>query len=135
MKSLWVAAAVAVAGTALGIAPAQACRSAQFVSGIVHSALPPSLPEGLVVAEAEFPTDLSEGEFRRSGGEARILRVIRGNLPGAIIRVSSDGGQTSCDYAFANGRSGLLVGRLRVDKGETVLEPVWVVRRSGFQMR
>ena len=132
MNYPFVAAAI---GFALSATPVQACRSPASVSAIVHSALPPELPDGFVAVEAEFSPDLSDGEFRRSGGEARILRVLRGRVPHATIRVIPDEGQSSCHYAFANGRTGLLVGQLRVDKGETVLEPVWVVHRNGFEMR
>jgi len=131
MRILLAAAVIA----AFAATPAQACRSPASVIAIVHNALPPELPEGLVAVEAAFSPDLTSGDFRRSGGEARILRVVRGHVPFASIRVVSDEGQSSCHYAFSNGHRGLLVGRLKTEKGHTLLEPVWVVRRNDFQMR
>ena len=118
------------------IAPtaSSACRSAEYVLAIVHSKLPRSMPDGMVAVEAVFPDGLTNGDFRRSGAEARILRVVRGEVPVRSVWVSPEDGGSSCSYAFANGRNGLLVGRLRNDGSRWVLAPEWVIQRHGFQL-
>ena len=114
---------------------AWACRNPAFTHALVHSKLPASLPDGMVAVEAAFPDQLTSGEFKRSGGgEARILRVIRGEVPARTVWVSSEDGQSSCDYAFSNGARGLLVGRLRQQNGRWVLEPEWVRRGDGYRL-
>ena len=124
-----------VVGLAMTAAPAEACWLPSEVSAIVHTTLPDTLPDDLIAVEAEFAPDMDESAFLRSGGEARILRVIRGSVPGDSIWVSAGGGQTSCDYPFANGRRGFLVGKLATENGRQVIEPLWVVQRDGFRIR
>lgn len=115
-------------------APATACRGPSAVLAIIHSELPASLPAGHVAIEVAFPDTLTDRDFRRSGGEARILRVVRGDIPGDTIYVSSENSRTSCDYAFGNGRAGFLVGRLSRMDGRLAIVPVRVARRNGFRM-
>ena len=127
-------AALAAALAVFWAAPAQACFLPSNVSAIIHDALPDTLPAGLVAAEVEFPEALDEGRFRVSGGDAQILRVLHGAIPARSIWVSPKDGQTSCDYAFANGRRGIIVGRLTTHEGGPALEPVWVVQGDGFRL-
>ena len=126
---------IGVAGLAMMATPAEACWLPSEVSALIHAALPDSLADDLVAVEAEFAPDMDESAFLRAGGEARILRVIRGSVPGHSIWVSPRGGRTSCDYPFANGRRGILVGRLATENGRHVIEPIWVVQRDGFRIR
>ena len=121
-------------GISLAAAPAQACRNPAGTRAIIHSTLPAQLADDMVAIEVEFPAGLSNGEFRRSGSEARIVRVVRGDVPLTSVWVSPEDGQSSCSYAFANGHAGLLVGQLRNEPGRQVFEPIWVVRRNGFRI-
>jgi hypothetical protein len=132
LKPVSVIASVLLA--AIAASPAAACRLPSAVSAVIHSQLPDPLPADLVAAEIEFKESLDTGSFRRFGGEARVIRAIQGSLPRKSLWISSAGGRTSCHYAFANGRRGLVVGRLTRGKRGAVLEPVWVVRRNGFRM-
>jgi len=126
---------IAAALLSTAASPAWACRAPPYVEALIHSEVPRSLPDDLVVLQVEFAPDLTTGEFRRAGAQARILRVLRGRVLGASIWVSPEDGGSSCSYPFANGRVGLIVGRLGTQGGRRALEPRWVSRRSGFRLR
>jgi hypothetical protein len=64
---------------------------------------------------------------------AQVRRVVHGTFDGSEVVVRATRG-TSCHYPFANGRSGLVVGRIREVDGRPFLHPYYVSRRHGFRM-
>ena len=128
MKGFWIAGMLIAAA-----APADACLSPRHVMAIVHSGLPERLPPDLFVAELDFATADASALYEE-GIPARVGRVIQGEDPGEFLRVKALQ-RTSCSHPFANGRAGLVVGRLRRDaSGGLVLHPNQVARRNGFRM-
>ncbi|WP_114953326.1 hypothetical protein [Sphingosinicella terrae] len=121
------------AGALVFVAPAHACRSADYTLAIVHSAPPERVSPETVVAEVEFESD-EVAALRGPGMRARIRRVIQGEVSGDFLIVRT-AAQTSCDRPFANGTVGLIVGNIvGARDGLPIVNPRRVSRRNGFRL-
>ena len=126
-----IAGAVAAALACVASCPAQACRTADFQTPILHSALP-SLADGVVAAEVEIITDVRSPSSSNIM-DARVITMIRGDYRGDRIRIDPQY-RTSCDRFPSPGTRGIVVGRiLSTSESVLVIDPIRAP--SAFEVR
>jgi hypothetical protein len=96
---------------------ALACPGPDFDQRIFFSDVP-KLEGGDVIVRATIISTTRDTE-RRDGasfeGMARVLSIIKGQVPDTSIKVVVAGPRSSCHRRFKRGDSGILVGRIEQD--------------------
>jgi len=124
---------IALAATVLGVAhPAFACMTSDSQQALIHSALPPILPDGAVVLDVDIDTS-NPNRLYSSGLPARVRNVRYGDVQVSTVLLRTPIG-TSCDAPFANGSSGLIIGFWTGEGDERSITPVFVMRGEGFAL-
>lgn len=121
------------AGALAAASPAGACLSPDHSRALVLSALPRPLPRGAIVADVVMARG-DEPRINRPGIVARVRRVHQGprDARSLVIRQTVS---TDCDWPFANGTSGIVVGKpVGRRGGMLVIEPVMVPKSRGYRL-
>lgn len=124
---------IALAATVFGVAhTASACMTLDSQQALIHSALPPILPDGAVVLDVDIDTS-NPYRLYGSGLPARVRNVGHGDVQVSTVLLRTPV-ETSCDAPFANGSSGLIIGFWTGEGDERSITPVFVMRRDGFAL-
>jgi hypothetical protein len=92
-------------------APANACIVSDGYTGILFNDIPADAVADDVVLDVEFSWQaVRESRVVSAVVTAHVKRVVRGEFSGRTVRVGL--GDSSCDYPFIFGRSGLLIGHM-----------------------